>query len=93
MKIVITSKKPINDDVRGRLACNTVIDLPDHKAMFYIERGEAVRYETKVLQDNPLKTGGAEAQSSVAPAVEASPSQTLKLSDSGVKKTQGRKKR
>lgn len=93
MKIVITSKKPINDDIKGRLATNAVIDLPDHKAMFYIERGEAVRYETKVLQDNPLKTGGAEEQSSVAPAVEASPSQTLNLSDSGAKKTQGRKKR
>lgn len=93
MKIVITSKNPINDDVKGRLANNTVIDLPDHKAMFYIERGEAVRYETKVLQDNPLKTGGAVAQSSAAPAVEVLQSKTLNLSDSGVKKTQGRKKR
>lgn len=93
MKIVITSKKPINDDVKGRLANNTVIDLPDHKAMFYIERGEAVRYETKVLQDNPLKTGGEVEQLSASPLVEALQSKTLNLSDNGAKKTQGRKKR
>lgn len=88
MKIVITSKKPINDDIKGRLATNAVIDLPDHKAMFYIERGEAVRYETKVLQDNPLKTDGAAALSSAAPVVEVLPSKTLTASKSGVTKKQ-----
>lgn len=93
MKIVITSKKQINDDIKGRLANNTVIDLPDHKAMFYIERGEAVRYETKVLQDNPLKIDGGAAQSSASRQVEVSPRQTLKSSGNGEKKTQGRKKR
>ena len=92
MKIVITSKKPINDDVKGRLPKDTVIDLPEHKAMFYIERGEAIRYETKVLQDNPLKTDGVEAQLSVSPAEEASPSQILRKSENGVQKTRGRKK-
>jgi hypothetical protein len=93
MKIVITSKKPINDDVKGRLANNTVIDLPDHKAMFYIERGEAVRFETKELQDNPLKTVGEAVQSSASHQGEVLKSKTLKSSSNGEKKTQGRKKR
>lgn len=92
MKIVITSKKPINDDIKGRLATNAVIDLPDHKAMFYIERGEAVRYETKVLQDNPLKTDGAVGLSSAARQVEVSPRQTLNLSGSGEKKKTAKRK-
>ena len=93
MKIVITSKKPINDDVKGRLQKDTVIDLPDHKAKFYIERGEAVAYETKVMQDNPLKTGGATAQSSVARVVEALRDRMPNSLESGEKKTLVRLKR
>ena len=92
MKIVITSKKSLVDDIKGRLPKDTVVDLPDHKAMFYIERGEAVRYETKVLQDNPLKTDGAEAQLSVAPQVEASHKPTLTRLKDGATKIRGRKK-
>lgn len=93
MKIVITSKKPIKDDVKGRLPLGTVIDLPEHKAMFYIERGEAVRYETKLLEDNPLKTDGVEAQLSVSPVAEASQNKILNLSKSGEKKKLATKKR
>lgn len=92
MKIVITSKKSIKDDVKGRLPLGTVIDLPEHKAMFYIERGEAVRYETKLLEDNPLKTDGVEAQLSVSPAAEVSQNKTLNLLKNGEKMTRSRKK-
>ena len=92
MKIVITSKKTITDDIKGRLPLGTVIDLPEHKAMFYIERGEAIRYETKVLQDNPLKTGGEVAQSSASQVEEVSQNQILKKSKSGVEKMQATKK-
>ena len=92
MKIVITSKKTLLDDKFGRLPKDKVIDMPDHKAMFYIERGDAVRFETKELQDNPLKTDGEVARSSASPVVEALPSKMLKKSETGEKKTRGRKK-
>lgn len=92
MKIVITSKKPIVDDVKGRLPKDTVVDLPDHKAMFYIERGEAVRYETKVVSQDILKTDGVEAQLSVAPLDQASPEKTSILSKLGAKKKQTKTK-
>lgn len=92
MKIVITSKKPIVDDVKGRLPKDTVVELPDHKAMFYIERGEAVRYETKVVSQDILKTDGVEAQLSVAPLDQASPEKTSILSKLGAKKKQTKTK-
>lgn len=91
MKIVITAKV-ILDDRLGRLPKDKVVDLPEHKAMFYIERGEAVRFETKELQDNPLKTGGEVVQSSASQVEQVLQNKTLKSSGNGVKKTQGRKK-
>jgi len=92
MKIVITSKKTLLDDKFGRLPKDKVIDMPDHKAMFYIERGDAVRFETKELQDNPLKTVGEVAQLSASPVVEALQSKTLNSLETGEKKIRGRKK-
>jgi hypothetical protein len=92
MKIVITSKKPIVDDVKGRLPKDSIVDLPDHKALFYIERGEAVRYETKVIAQEVLKTDGVEAQLSVALLDQASQEKTSILSKIGVQKKQTKTK-
>ena len=87
MKVSVTAKV-IYDDKFGRLVQNQEVDLPDHKAKFYIERGDVEYYETKVLRDRPYQTVGT--QLSASPAVQASPQQTLSESESGVKK-RGRK--
>ena len=87
MKVAITAKA-IYDDKLGRVNKGQTIDLPDHKARFYIERGEAEYYETKVLRDRPYPTVGK--QSSASPAVEASQEQTSIESNNGVKR-RGRK--
>ena len=87
MKVAITAKA-IYDDKFGRLNKGQTVDLPDHKARFYIERGEAEYYETKVLRDRPYQAAGTPL--SASPAVEASQEQTLSESSSGEKK-KGRK--
>ena len=87
MKVAITAKA-IYDDKFGRIVKGQTVDLPDHKARFYIERGEAEYYETKVLRDRPLLVAGEPL--SASPAAQVSPQQTLSESDSGVKK-RGRK--
>lgn len=46
MQILITSKKPVLTQM-GRLAKDTVADVPHSLAMFLIDRGDAVAYETK----------------------------------------------
>lgn len=57
MKISIKSKKPLLDDKLGRLLHGDVVDLPEHKARFYLERGEASEcYETKVVVEEPYMT-------------------------------------
>jgi hypothetical protein len=53
MKIAIKSKKPLRDDKLGRLMYGDVIDLPEHKAQFYLQRGEASAYDTKVVIEQP----------------------------------------
>ena len=53
MKIAIKSKRPLLDDKLGRLMHGDIIDLPEHKARFYIERGDAMSYETKVVVEQP----------------------------------------
>lgn len=90
MKIIITSKKSPIDDRLGRLQAGKSYDLPDHKAMFYIQRGEAMLYETKVLQDFPSRTDGSTAQPSVLDQGRAYATKTLNESESGEKK-RGRK--
>lgn len=87
MKVSVTAKI-IYDDKAGRLNKGQVVDLPAHKAQFYIERGEVEYYETKVIRDRPSMTVGTPL--SASPAVQASPSQTSEQSESGVKK-RGRK--
>ena len=90
MRITITTKKQPIDDKLGRLVHNETYELPDHKAMFYIQRGEAVEYMTKVLQERPLADAGKVEQSSAAPAVQAYATKTLNESADGEKK-RGRK--
>lgn len=49
MLIKIISKKRVYDDVAGLLATNQEIDLPEHKANWYISRGEATSIENKAI--------------------------------------------
>lgn len=87
MKVSVTAKA-IYDDRFGRLNKGQVVDLPDHKARFYLERGEVEYYETKVLRDRPYQAAGKPL--SASPVAEVSQPQTLSESDNGEKK-RGRK--
>lgn len=49
MLIKITAKKRIYDDVAGALSVNQEVDLPDQKAQWYINRGEATPIENKAI--------------------------------------------
>ena len=91
MKITITTKKAILDDRLGRLRTGETYEMPDHKALFYIQRGEAMEYMTKVMQDRPLLLAGKVEQSSAAPAVQAYETKMSNESEPGEKKTRGRK--
>jgi len=86
MKIVIISKKGVIDDIKGRLPTNALVDLPDHKALFYISRGEAMRFETKVQQERPSQAVGAEELLSVSPAAQVSAQTTSSESATGAKR-------
>jgi len=86
MKISMLNKKAIFDDKLGRLTQGQVVELPDHKARFFISRGEAELYETKVIRENPYKTAGEVLQPSASPAVLVLPKQTLGASESGEKR-------
>ena len=88
MKISITTRKPIFDDRAGKLSQGDTVEMPDHKAMFYIARGEAVHYETKVRHERPSMAAGATQQSSASPVAQASPQTIASESEYGVKKRQ-----
>jgi len=87
MKVSVTAKT-IYDDKFGRVNRGQVIDLPEHKARFYLERGDVEYYQTKVMRDRPYQAAGT--PSSASPAVQVSTPQTSNESDSGEKK-RGRK--
>lgn len=53
MKITMKSKRPLLDDKLGRLMHGDVVDMPEHKARFYLERGDAMSYEAKVVVEQP----------------------------------------
>lgn len=91
MKVAVTAKA-ILDDKLGRLSKGQVVEMLEHKAMFYIARGDVERYETKVARDYPYSTAGKTVQLSASPAVEASPVQTLSESETGAKR-RGRRMR
>jgi len=83
MKVSVTAKV-IFDDRHGRLPHGSVVEMIDHKARFFLARGDVELYETKVLRESPSLAGGAPL--SASPAAQASPPQTLKPSGSGKKK-------
>jgi len=85
MKVSIL-KKAILDDKLGRLMHGQVVDLPEHKARFYLARGEAELYETKVFRENPSKAAGQVTQPSALPVALVLPVQTLNQSEDGAKK-------
>jgi len=91
MKVSIL-KKVILDDKLGRLTAGQIVDLPEHKAVFYIDRKDAELYETKVIRENPYQAAGTVVQSSALPAALVLPSQTPNLSESGEKR-RGRPKK
>lgn len=93
MKITITTKKKPIDDRLGCLEFNNTYDLPDHKALFYIHRGEAMLYETKVNQDFPCVADGLTAQSSALDQGRAYVTKTVSESEIGEPKKRGRKKK
>lgn len=93
MKIVITSKKPVLTQF-GRLPHGLSVDVPDQLAIFLIERGDAVRFETKEAMDRPTLAAGSTEPSSASPVVQASPEQTSNESESGeAPKKRGRPKK
>ena len=89
MKISIL-KKAILDDKLGRLMHGQIVDLPEHKAQFYIARGDAELYETKVFRENPSKAVGETKPLSASPAVLVLPVQTPTVYEDGAKR-RGRK--
>lgn len=91
MKITILTKKQPIDDKLGRLETGKTYDMPDHKAQFYIQRGEAMCYQTKVLQDRPLVGAGTVEPSSASPVAPAYATKTLNESADGEQKKRGRK--
>ena len=52
MKIKITTKVAF-DDRLGKLTKGQEVELPDHKALFYIRHGMAVEYLAKVVDETP----------------------------------------
>lgn len=94
MKIVITSKKPIMAVGYGRLPTGIPVDVPASLAQFFIERGEAVRMETKEAMDRPLAEDGETEQSSSSPVGPASTEETSSESEPGeTVSKRGRKKK
>ena len=91
MEIVI-KKKGVRHDRLGRLEVDQKVDLPEAQARFFVERGDADLYLTKVLRDRPCVAGGEGGQSSALPAAQALPQATLIESADGGKKRGRRKK-
>lgn len=83
MKISILAKVVI-DDRLGGLKKGQIVEVPDHKAMFYINEGLAETYQTKVMRDYPLL--GAGKPLSASPVAQVLTKQTLNLSENGEKK-------
>lgn len=90
MKIAITAKTVL-DDRLGRLVKGQEVELPDHKARFYIAQGMAEPYHTKVMRDRPSLAVGVPASASLPAQV--SPQTMSNESDIGEKPKRGRKKK
>ena len=94
MKIEFTTKKPVFDDIHGYIQQGEVVDMPDHKANFYMREGLATSYLTKVMQDRPCQAAGTTEPLSASPVAQALPQTTVNESANGVQpKKRGRKKK
>lgn len=91
MKVHVISNKAILDDRLGRLKKGDIKEMPDHKASFYLRRGEVELYETKIVRDRPFEAVGKTEPLSASPAAQASPQTTVNESESGAKKTRKKK--
>ena len=91
MKVHVISNKAIFDDRLGRLNKGDVKDMPDHKANFYLQRGEVELYETKIIRSRPFEAVGKTEQLSASPAAQVSPQTIVNESESGAKKTRKKK--
>lgn len=89
MKVAVTIPL-IRDDRLGIIKKGQVVDMIDHKARFFLARGEVELYETKVLRENPSVAAGNPL--SASQAAPASQPQTLNPSGDGAKK-RGRQKK
>ena len=88
MKIHFLAKQ-VFDDKAGRIVAGQVLEMPANKAQFYIQRGDAEPYNTKVLRDRPLMAAGRPL--SALPVDQVLQEQTLNLSENGEKKKRTRK--
>lgn len=93
MKIEITTKKPVFDDAYGRMSQGQVVEMPDHKANFYIKEGLAMCYQTKVMQDRPCLAAGTTEPLSALPPAQVLPQTIASESEIGEPKKRGRKKK
>lgn len=89
MQVSVTANV-IFDDRLGRLLKGQVVDMPDHKAKFFMARGDVELYLTKVMRDRPTLAAGSTEQSSAAPVAQALTETTSNESESGVQKKRGR---
>lgn len=89
MQVSVTAKV-IFDDRLGRLLKGQVVDMPDHKAKFFVERGDVELYLTKVMRDRPSLAAGSMEQLSVVPVAQALAETTSNESASGEPKKRGR---
>ena len=53
MKVSVIAKIMFDDNL-GKLVKGQTVELPDHKARFYIERGDVEFYATKIVHESPL---------------------------------------
>lgn len=88
MKVAITARQVL-DDKKGLLRKGQIVELPDSKARFFIERGEAELYQTKVLRERPSLAAGESA--SASPAAQALPQTMLPASEPGKKRGRPKK--
>jgi hypothetical protein len=85
MQVVIGSKTLYHDKL-GALRPGRVVELDDRTATRYLTAGAVERYETKVIQQNPLPNAGAAEPSPASPADPVSPTTTLQPSVPGGKR-------
>lgn len=76
--------KPIRTDRLGAIPRGRVVDLPVSVGRQYLEQGAVEPFETKELRENPIQASGGPL--SASPVAQASPLQTLSVSEPGARK-------